>query len=365
MKFLEFQKYQDYEVIISDNYTNQSLSCKSYCDQSNIRNLKYIKPDRDLSVVENWNYASEHTTGDYVAFFTDKMLLLPNTLKIISDVINKQNYDILNWIYDRYNPDSFDDYFDSGLYISGQNFFYEGEEYLPGPYDPKEALQKKASCHKPRTKLNSSEYARGKICFGLYSRELINRIKSITGSLFHYYTPDYNSMILGLTYANNAYEISHSGIVQINTDISSGGTCAVDDSKTLKSILSMQDGKKMISNLPINELYSSINNCVLYEYTNLKKKFSLEYEVDIAKWLIHIREDLYHKDRVWSSHETEKKQKEILNQFISYNLNSEEKDRYERLCAINAINRLRFRKKKHEPVHCDTVYSILNNDSFN
>ena len=94
-------------------------------------------------MVENWNYALEHTTGDYVSFFTDKMLLLPNTLQIISDVINNQNYDILNWIYDRYNPDSFDDYFDSGLYISGQNFFYEGEEYLPGPYDPKEALQKK------------------------------------------------------------------------------------------------------------------------------------------------------------------------------------------------------------------------------
>ena len=85
----------------------------------------------------------------------------------------------------------------------------------------------------------------------------------------------------------------------------------------------------------------------------------------VDKKIVQINQDLHLKSRIWSSDEVEKEQKEILNQFISSNLNSEEKARYERLTSTKALDRPKYRKKKHEPVHCDTIYSILNKNSFN
>ena len=315
-------------------------------------------------MIDNWNFSLSKASGDYLCFFTDKMMLLPDTLQNLVDVLSCEQHDIVSWIYDRYNPQS-DDVFGPGLHISAKNFFLEGEKQSPGPYDPREALQIKASCHKPRNQFNSSEYARGKICFGAYSRRLVDKAIRLFGQLFHHYSsPDYTSMILASSSADSAYELAEAGVAHISSKISNGGKNTTNDQACLNAFKSLENGLSMLTELPVPKLYSSMHNCVLHDYTTLKEKFSLEYEVDMVKWLVHISEDLYLKDRVWSSHEVEKKQKEILRKFISSNLNSEEKARYERLCAINAINRPKFRKKKHEPVHCDTIYSILNRSSF-
>lgn len=316
-------------------------------------------------MVDNWNFSLSKASGDYICFFTDKMMLLPDTLQNLAEILSHEQHDIVSWIYDRYNPDSYDDFGGPGLHISAKNFFYEGEEHLPGPYDPREALEKKVSCHKPRSHLNSSEYARGKICFGAYSRKLIDQAIRKFGQLFHHFSPDYTSMILASSIADSAYELKESGIVHLSTNISNGAKNATHDDECLKVINSLENGLSMIPMLPVPNLYTSQNNCVLHDYTTLKEKFSLQYEVDIVNWLIHISEDLYLDDRAWSSHEVEKKQKEILRKFISSNLNTEEKVRYERLTSTKALDRPKYRKKKHEPVHCDTIYSILNKNSFN
>ena len=78
------------------------------------------------------DFSLSKATGDYICFFTDKMMLLPDTLQNLADLLNHQHHDIVRRIYDRYNPDSCVDFFGSGLYISAKNFFFEGEEHLPG-----------------------------------------------------------------------------------------------------------------------------------------------------------------------------------------------------------------------------------------
>jgi hypothetical protein len=316
-------------------------------------------------MVSNWNFSLSKASGDYICFFTDKMMLLPDTLQNLADILSHEQHDIVSWIYDRYNPDSYDDFLGPGLHISAKNFFYEGEEYLPGPYDPKEILQKKADCHKPRSHLNSSEFTRSKICFGAYSRKLVDKAIRIFGQLFHNISPDYSSMILASVIAENAYELEDAGIVHINSNISNGGKNTTHDDNCLKYIKSIEKDCPILPSLPVPKLYSSLHNCVLHDYTTLKEKCSLEYEIDITEWLVQINQDLHLKSRIWSSDEVEKEQKEILNQFISSNLNSEEKARYERLTSTKALDRPKYRKKKHEPVHCDTIYSILNKNSFN
>jgi len=360
---LEKQKYKDFELILSDNYSNPKHSCKKICEHASIENLFYFRPKSHLSVIDNWNFSLSKASGDYICFFTDKMMLLPDTLLNLADILSREEHDIVSWIYDRYNPDSYD-VFGPGLHISAKNFFFEGEEHLPGPYDPREALRIKASCHKPRNQFNSSESARGKICFGAYSRRLVDKAIRLFGQLFHYCSPDYTSMILASSSAESAYELAESGVVHISSKISNGATNATNDKVCLNAFKCLENGPSMLTELPVPNLYSSQHNCVLQDYKTLKEKFSLEYEVDIVKWLVHVNEDLHLKERVWSSNQVEKEQKEIFRQFISSNLNSEEKARYGRLSSTKAINRPKFRKKKHEPIHCDTIYSILNGSSF-
>ena len=104
-----------------------------------------------------------------------------------------------------------------------KNFFFEGGRILPGPYDPREALQIRASCHKQRNHYNSSEYTKGKICFGAYSRELVDKTLRTFGQLFHNISPDYSSMVLASVIAESAYELEDAGVVHINSKISNGG----------------------------------------------------------------------------------------------------------------------------------------------
>jgi glycosyltransferase involved in cell wall biosynthesis len=80
LNFLLKQKYDDFEVIVSDNYSDPSLSCEDVCKKSPLKNIKYIRPPEPIGMVDNWNYALGHATGDYIFFFTDKMFLLPETL---------------------------------------------------------------------------------------------------------------------------------------------------------------------------------------------------------------------------------------------------------------------------------------------
>ena len=364
IRFLEKQKYKDFELIISDNYSNPKFSGKEICENASIENLFYFRPQSHLSMVDNWNFSLSKATGDYICFFTDKMMLLPDTLQNLADLLNHQHHDIVSWIYDRYNPDSCVDFFGSGLYISAKNFFFEGEEHLPGPYDPREALQIRASCHKQRNHYNSSEYTKGKICFGAYSRELVDKTLRAFGQLFHNISPDYSSMVLASVIAESAYELEDAGVVHINSKISNGGKNTTYDDSCLKYIKSIEKDCPILPSLPVPSLYSSLHNCVLHDYSTLKEKFSLQYEVDLVKWLVQMNEDINLENRVWSSEEIELSQKNILENYISTQLSAEEKERFYKLASSDSREKLKFAKKKHHPIHCSSIFSILNGASF-
>lgn len=364
MHFVEKQNYTDFELIISDNYSDSEYSCEKFCDESAVENLLYFWPKTHLTMVDNWNFALSKSSGDYICFFTDKMMLLPDTLQNLSDILSREEYDVINWIYDRYNPDSPDNIWGDGWHISGKNYFYENEEHSPGPYDPREALQIRAACHKPRSQLNSSEYSRGKICFGAYSRKLVDKAIRKFGQLFHNISPDYSSMILASVIAESAYELEDAGVVHINSNISNGGKNTTYDDSCLKFIKSIEKDCPILPSLPIPRLYSSLHNCVLHDYTTLKEKFSLQYEVDLVKWLVQMNEDINLENRVWSSEEIELSQKNILENYISTQLSAEEKERFYKLASSDCREKLKFAKKKHHPIHCSSIFSILNGDSF-
>ena len=120
-------------------------------------------------------------------------------------------------------------------------------------------------------------------------------------------------MVLASVIAD-AYELEDAGVVHINSNISNGGKNTTYDDSCLKFI-------KVSKSCPIYIITDtgftpSLHNCVLHDY-DFEEKFSLQYEVDIVKWLVQMNEDINLENRVWSSEEIELSQKNILENYIS------------------------------------------------
>lgn len=311
LNFLEQQSYQKFEVIVCDNYSDERFSCFEICEKSSL-NVIYIRPKRELTMVENWNYALSYASGEYVGYFTDKMFLLPLTLEKSVEAIQKELPDIVTWRDNAYYPDSFPHYFKKGVYKRDLSSIKGYEAYIP-----QEALNSKAKGDIPRERQSRSLYCRGKICFGLYSKVLITKIKEHCGELFLRISPDYTSMVAALSVANKAIELEHAGVVHMNTDLSNGGLNAVDDKRALQIAMLNEPFYEEKKNYLIPHLYVSTNNKVVYDYLLFNKYFDGEVAVSKLHWCASIYYDLMNPDRKWSSEKVKKEQHEIFDTFIS------------------------------------------------
>jgi hypothetical protein len=270
-------------------------------------------------MVENWNFALRQASGDYIFYFTDKMFLLPNTLSYVAEILIENKVEIINWVDSKYYPSSMSDYFGAGVYTEGCSAVSIKKRFIE--YDPKEELNKKVFAAVSRDEQDASHYTRGKICFGGYKRQLIDRILDCSDNLFHNISPDYTSMILGLSLATSAIEIRRPGIIHINTDLSNGGQSAISDEFALSFLLSLEgNNNNFFDDMLVPHLYSSVHNMVAHDYISLQRKFGFDYQLNTINWLVYITEDLDISGRIWSSNEVEIRQKRLLDFFIENNL---------------------------------------------
>jgi glycosyltransferase involved in cell wall biosynthesis len=314
LKFINAIKYQNYEVIISDNATNDSFSCKSIIDQSSNSRIKYVRTPKHFDMVSNYNFALSFATGDYIAVFTDKTFILPNTLSVANEVINKQKPDILNWGYVSYRSDN--DNLEGVGYINN-SFNGKDEQVVIEDYDCKEALSFKTLCSKSRNVQTQSEYGKGKIFFGMFSKGLVDEIISKTSKLFHSSTPDYSSMILGLSFATKAVYVKMAGALCIFSSISNGMQCMWYDDKSKAFLDSFEDSEEIYKNMLVPYAYYSQHNHITHEYLRMKRKFSLPININEENWLKYIYLDRYEEGRIWSSPEIKRKQLKLVDDYIT------------------------------------------------
>lgn len=342
LKFLEHQRYDDFEVIVSDNYIDPSLSCENYCRDTAVRNVKYVRPPQPVGMVANWNFALQHATGDYICYFTDKMLLLPRTLSNAAKALSGNEVDIVNWIDNRFTAFQFPDYFGPGKYSVRSSGVTKGAKVEC--FDPREELNKKALAVVSRNEQDPSHYARGKVCFGAYSKKLIRRIVDRTGALFHNASPDYSSMILGCSYAQSAVELGEPGIVHVITDLSNGGQGAIKDQLSFAFIKDLESSDAFFEGMLIPNLYSCPHNCVSHDYLTLKRQYDLDFEFNRVNWLVYITEDLDPPGRIWSTPEIEREHRKLLKDFIDTELTESERAEY--------LRRVHERSKR-DSAHCN------------
>jgi hypothetical protein len=317
LRILERQQHDDFEVVVSDNFVDPNRSCAAACEESGLEHLRYVRPPEPVGMFENWNFALQATTGDYVCYLTDKMFVLPDALARVADAISRAGApDLVSWTSDAYNPDRYPDYFGAGTYYALSPASRPGELFRR--YSPSGALDRRGRAAVSRAEQTPADYARGKVVFGAYRRTLIDRITNRFGGLFHAINPDYTSMVLGLTEARTAIEMAGSCVVSVNTDLSNGLLTDASDAAMYAFLDSVGGGiEAILPNLLVPGLYASQQNCVAHDYLSLRTHFGLTFAFDRVNWLAYCYEDIYRTARVWSSPSVEADQKGRLEAFMA------------------------------------------------
>ncbi|MGH9204252.1 MAG: glycosyltransferase family 2 protein, partial [Vicinamibacterales bacterium] len=286
---LETQRHDDFEVIVCDNYVDPALSCEAIARDSSLANVTYVRPPRPVGMVENWNHALQFATGDYVCYLTDKMFVLPDALGHIAQAIDAAGApEIVSWPSDAFNPASFADYFGDGVYFSMASDVRSSRHQ---PFSPAQELDHRGQAPVARTEQSSSDYSRGKIVFGAYRRELVQRIVERFGAMFHNISPDYTSMVLGLAESRDAIHLDMSCVVSVNTDISNGTLCDTNDAAALGFLNSLAGGAEgILPSMLVPGVYASLHNWVAHDLLTSKRAFGLEFGFNTANWLVYCME---------------------------------------------------------------------------
>ncbi len=299
--FLSKQKYKNFEVVVSDNFTDPSFSCKTECENAARKynlDIKHITPEKPLSMVDNWNFAFDYTSGDYILYMSFKKFLLPDALSVIVKDLSDSLPEIINWPEDWYLPDNFDYYFASGrrLRITQDRLTTD----KPTAFDPLQELSLKMRGQA------TSRCARGQIYSGAYSRSLCDKIISKAGLLFHPLAPDITSMVLALGLAQSAVELPSAHTIHVYTDISNGANVAKNDQR-MRRYFDENLNKNEIK-LFASQVYASISNLVVSDYINTAASNGIEVNLDWNYWTSRVWEDLLDEERSWSDKKIQNEQ---------------------------------------------------------
>jgi glycosyltransferase involved in cell wall biosynthesis len=81
------QDYDDWEIIISDNHSEEDIA--GYAASLNDPRVKYQRTGTLLPVTDNWNEALKSSTGDYVVMLGDDDCLVQGYFRVVSGLVRK------------------------------------------------------------------------------------------------------------------------------------------------------------------------------------------------------------------------------------------------------------------------------------
>ena len=203
------QTCPDFELVVMDNATIDDTPqvVASFNDQR----IKYVRTEQALSMADNWEVGLANTAGDYVFVMGDDDAMLPDGLEICRVLAKQHAPEIISWARYFYTwPNAVIPHTRNMLYLHFSQEIY--------PLNGKEILQ---------------QYYQSKISFeslpmiynSFVSRELIDRIKGITGRYFSFPIPDVFSGVANAYFANS-YLYSNRSISLSGSSGSSLGAAA-------------------------------------------------------------------------------------------------------------------------------------------
>lgn len=180
------------EVVVSDN--NSADDTRPIIQAIDDPRLKYVCTGQDLSMRQNFEYALNHTKGDYVIYVGDDDGILPTGLAGLRRVIQQRQPDIALWrhityLWPRQNP----------IPEPGRLKF-RFRDFCGPMHDitPRKRLESLAQAHKTNYRDGANIY------HGCVHRRVIDKVRSMqNGVYFNGVCPDVNTAITNLLAAKN------------------------------------------------------------------------------------------------------------------------------------------------------------------
>jgi glycosyltransferase involved in cell wall biosynthesis len=293
-------EHPDFEVIVSDNSTTpewQQRNREAVREYIDAPNFRLVRPPRVLSPPAHFEFALEHANGAYVTYLTDKMVVFPHALSDVEAVLGGSEADIVNWACAEYFLDEPGSPLGSGTLVEELEFL-NGQ---PEDYDPLAVLRRKASGAVPREQQTRHDYVLGKIVFGCYSRALIDRIRSKSGTVFGGATHDYSAMVQALSLARrcvmlNAYEAIFFSLPRAQ---SLGSATATEPQRALEYYRAFTRPDLMLSSLLVPGVYASQHNMVARDYKTFLPVYGNGRLFNERNWLRAVCADLLSESLIW------------------------------------------------------------------
>lgn len=89
------QDFEDYEVIVCDNYS--SPDTRRVVEEFNSPRLRYVRASEPLAMSRNWELALEHATGEFVTVLGDDDGLLSHALRELDRLITCHGARVVRW----------------------------------------------------------------------------------------------------------------------------------------------------------------------------------------------------------------------------------------------------------------------------
>ena len=95
------QDFDDFEVIVSDNYT--SSPCEEIVKMFKDERFHYVRPPQPLSMSDNWDFGCSHAKGEYVMVLIDKTYLRPDALSSIKKALVEKPAELVSFWNEMYD----------------------------------------------------------------------------------------------------------------------------------------------------------------------------------------------------------------------------------------------------------------------
>jgi glycosyltransferase involved in cell wall biosynthesis len=312
---LSKQTFNDFEVIVSDNYVN--ASCKHIFDKYDNKNFRYLHPEEPLSHCDHWDYACRFAKGKYVMILGEKYMMYTFAVSKIFEYASSNEYpDIINWWSEQTVPSNPSDMASCDTqFIQYSPSFLKFTPKQPCFYDSKEELKRRRNNGVFNITKEKGLYFRGKLYIGAYKKDLIDRIVKKHGRLFPPYGPDFTSLTLGLTNAGTCFDINKP--LGLYSHFYGTGHTLQHKKGSQVDFINANNSFKYIEFLPIKGLYMSNYNWIAWDsYADTPRNKRIEDFVDMNfQELVKIVSKEF-ETQAWDDDEQEIQQKQILNNFI-------------------------------------------------
>ncbi|EGM78238.1 glycosyl transferase [Rheinheimera sp. A13L] len=260
------QDFYSFQVILSDNGSHDGLCDKQFAAYSGDPRFKYVRPPREMNMSEHWEFAVSQATGDYVAILSEKFMLRPDALAVLSKLIDKYRPELLTWQFERFEVQGND--------VSKGHYHPLMKPVVPSFYDPAAELKRRFSFETPsfyRPLRHKNSY--GKMYSGCVKRSVLSKVKSHFGQVFPAYNPDFTSMVGILNECQSAMDVGQSLMMVVFAEGISNGDATKVSLNTVEVFLKTYN--ESVGYYANQGLFKGCwvghNNCIAIDYLRMKQ----------------------------------------------------------------------------------------------